>query len=486
MADSYTFKVFSGPHNGLVFDLKPGHYRLGKGTDNDLIFSDEEMGNSAAEIDVTPFEITITINDPAYQNGQQIGPGQHKWESGSFIQLGDTLICYRAASIKGPWKKPSFNSEPEAPAVSPAATEENQPQESDKQSDDSTVSEVKPKDGSEIKTAETSESAQLIENIDKKTIVSAVLGGLVLLLLLVLLMFGSSIFRADAIDEDLEALNSAIEQHGFKDLKVSVNDDIIDLSGSVESKVRFAELTEAIPELKSTLNMNVEVRDDEILGVERDFSILGFNVRAHYIDDGKIGVDGYMSDAYVQAEAFNSMESRYKNRLKGRIVYRQELEHVLKENCEHHGVRNIQLVLGKGSAFYKGRTTLEVENALETARYETAQKLGIPLKFTRYDPKANTSVERLEGTETVELSASSDEQFTSLSEKKAEVSSKQEGTDELAILSVTMKPMRFITLKNGRKYFEGGVLPSGYVVSSIDLNKVILVKGNDIKELQLK
>ena len=62
----------------------------------------------------------------------------------------------------------------------------------------------------------------------------------------------------------------------------------------------------------------------------------------------------------------------------------------------------------------------------------------------------------------------------------------EQNVDETAILSVTMKPMRFITLKNGRKYFEGGVLPSGYVVSSIDLNKVVLMKGSEVKELQLK
>ena len=302
-------------------------------------------------------------------------------------------------------------------------------------------------------------------------------------------MFGSTIFKTSELDTDLDALNTVIQENNFKDLKTEVNDGIIDLNGSVESKERFAKLIEVMPELKTTLNLNVEVRDDEILGVERDFQNLGYYVHAHYIDDGKIGVDGYMSDAYVEAEAFNAMESRYKNRLKGRIVYRHELENELKDNCEHLGVHNIQLVIGKGRVFYKGRTTLEDQNNLETARYQTSKKFSIPLMFTEYDPKANASVERLDGTETIELSSSTDEKITSLSERSADERKRkasEQNVDETAILSVTMKPMRFITLKNGRKYFEGGVLPSGYVVSSIDLNKVVLMKGSEVKELQLK
>ena len=495
MADSYTFKVFTGPHNGLVFDLKPGSYTLGTGTDNDLIFSDEEMSVSAAVIEVTPFEVNITVNDPAQIDGQPLEPGKHKWDSGVFILLGDTLICYRASTVKGPWAKPAFASE-QTPAVAPKEGAEgsenvdNPPAEggeSNAEGDAVPAEAETAAEGAELKAAE--QAPALAESIDKRTIALTAASALLLILLLIFLMFGSTIFKTSELDTDLDALNTVIQENNFKDLKTEVNDGIIDLNGSVESKERFAKLIEVMPELKTTLNLNVEVRDDEILGVERDFQNLGYYVHAHYIDDGKIGVDGYMSDAYVEAEAFNAMESRYKNRLKGRIVYRHELENELKDNCEHLGVHNIQLVIGKGRVFYKGRTTLEDQNNLETARYQTSKKFSIPLMFTEYDPKANASVERLDGTETIELSSSTDEKITSLSERSADERKRkasEQNVDETAILSVTMKPMRFITLKNGRKYFEGGVLPSGYVVSSIDLNKVVLMKGSEVKELQLK
>ena len=487
MADSYTFKVFTGPHNGLVFDLKPGSYKVGKGTDNDLIFSDEEMGSSAAVIEVTPFEISVTLNDPALLDGQTVDVGQLKWESGSFLQLGDTLICYRASSIKGPWAKPDFASE-QQPADVASGSSQTEEWQNNAVSADGEAPEAEGEEGAEnaaeAALEENSAPPTVKELLTNRSIILTLLSGILLIVLLVALMFGSTIFKTSELETDLNALNNIIKENNFKDLKTDVNDGIIDLNGSVESKQRFAKLVEVLPKLKTTLNLNVEVRDDEILGVERDFLNLGYYVRAHYIDDGKIGVDGYMADAYVQAEAFNAMEARYKDRLKGRIIYRNELENSLKDNCEHNGVHNIQLVLGKGRVFYKGRTTLEDENNLETARYLTAKNFGIPLMFTRYDPKASSSVERLDGTEVVELSAATDEKVTSLTERSP--IKQDQNVDETAILSVTMKPMRFITLKNGRKYFEGGVLPSGFVVTSIDLNKVVLMKGNEVKELQLK
>lgn len=495
MADSYTFKVFTGPHNGLVFDLKPGSYKVGKGTDNDLIFSDEEMGSSAAVIEVTPFEINVTLNDPALLDGQTVDVGQLKWESGSFLQLGDTLICYRSSSIKGPWAKPDFASEQQPADVTVGSSQSEEGQDN-AVSADGEEPKAEGEEGAE--NAAEAESAAVAEAVSEenrapltvkelltnRSIILTLLSGILLIVLLVALMFGSTIFKTSDLETDLNALNNIIKENNFKDLKTEVNDEVIDLNGSVESKQRFAKLVEVLPKLKTTLNLNVEVRDDEILGVERDFLNLGYYVRAHYIDDGKIGVDGYMADAYVQAEAFNAMDARYKDRLKGRIIYRNELENSLKDNCEHNGVHNIQLVLGKGRVYYKGRTTLEDENNLETARYLTAKNFGIPLMFTRYDPKASSSVERLDGTEVVELSAATDEKVTSLTERSP--IKQEQNVDETAILSVTMKPMRFITLKNGRKYFEGGVLPSGFVVTSIDLNKVVLMKGNEVKELRLK
>ena len=44
----------------------------------------------------------------------------------------------------------------------------------------------------------------------------------------------------------------------------------------------------------------------------------------------------------------------------------------------------------------------------------------------------------------------------------------------LDIMSVTMEPLRFVTLRDGLKVFEGGMLPSGQVVTQIEIDHLLL------------
>ncbi len=495
MADSFSFKVFSGPHTGLVFDLSPGSYSIGHGVDNDLIFADEEMVATAGVIEVTPFGVNVNLEAEASLNGDPIPAGPFKWESGTFLQIGDTLLCYRSSAIKGAWAKPAFQTkdEPKAAEGEDGSGALNPSDQSSADSNPETASAADQK-GEDAK-ADTTDAPITLQTVLKdRSSYPVIIGALLLFVLLLGLMFGSTFFSGSSLDEDLQSVNRVIEENNFKLIKVSSDSDVIQLSGSVESHERYAHLMKVLPPLKNSLSISVDVRDDEILGVERDFAALGFCVRAHYIDGGKIGVDGYMSDAYVQAEAFNAMEERYKDRLKGRIIYRPQLENVLKTYCSAMSLKDIKVVMGKGMVFYKGKTTLEDENALEKARYETSKSLDIPLVFTKYDPLRNSSIERLEGANVVEMTSTTEEHETSLASAAvaavktatAPARVKKNDIDEESILSVTMKPMRFVTLKNGRKYFEGGVLPSGYVVSKIDLKKIVLTKDNEVKELQLK
>ncbi|MCR5084570.1 MAG: hypothetical protein K6A65_03600, partial [Succinivibrionaceae bacterium] len=42
------------------------------------------------------------------------------------------------------------------------------------------------------------------------------------------------------------------------------------------------------------------------------------------------------------------------------------------------------------------------------------------------------------------------------------------------VVGGTLSPPRFVSLGHGRKYFEGGVLPSGYVISGIGVRSLTL------------
>ncbi|MCR5535930.1 MAG: type III secretion system inner membrane ring subunit SctD [Succinivibrio sp.] len=508
MADDYSFKIYSGAHNGLVFGLLKGRYTLGSSDDNDLIFSDLSMPEQAAVLTLTDDNVELELLSDAQINGESVEAGSRLWTSGEFLQLGDTLICFRKAEIKGEWPLPSFKQTVEAPAEAVAETEIPAEGEAPQTAEEQPAEAEQPE-------AETAQEQILGYWERYKQFWPEALAAGVLVLLLFSLIVGPVIWGRDEDEHSVDLVQSALAAHNFDNVTVEQAERGVDVRGSVVSKAQYARLCEALPKLRTFLSLNVEVRDDEILSVERDFAALGYYVRARYIEDDLISVEGYFKDAYVQADAFRSMEKKYRSRLRGRAVYQPELSQALNAETGVRGLSTLKLLFSDGEVFYNGKTTIQDENDIELIRHATAIRLGIPLRLTKYDPKKTATIARFDGINVTEAAQTESELMqeqkevainrgsvplamdnSTLKEKVEDVAPQpieipkvlpkaDPGFSVKDIMGVTLKPMRFITLKNGRKYFEGGVLPSGYTVSKIDLDKVVITKGQDIVELKI-
>lgn len=51
---------------------------------------------------------------------------------------------------------------------------------------------------------------------------------------------------------------------------------------------------------------------------------------------------------------------------------------------------------------------------------------------------------------------------------------------------VTLSPMKFISLSNGQRIFEGGLLPGGYTLDGIDVRVLTLRKGGQTLQYPLR
>ena len=54
------------------------------------------------------------------------------------------------------------------------------------------------------------------------------------------------------------------------------------------------------------------------------------------------------------------------------------------------------------------------------------------------------------------------------------------------VTGVTMSPMKFISLSNGQRIFEGGLLPGGYTLDSIDVRVLTLRKDGQTLQYPLR
>ncbi|MDY0220913.1 MAG: type III secretion system inner membrane ring subunit SctD [Desulfobacterium sp.] len=56
----------------------------------------------------------------------------------------------------------------------------------------------------------------------------------------------------------------------------------------------------------------------------------------------------------------------------------------------------------------------------------------------------------------------------------------------LSIVSITLKPIPFVSMKDGQKFFTGGKLPGGYVIKSIATDRLVLERQGKTKILKMR
>ena len=56
----------------------------------------------------------------------------------------------------------------------------------------------------------------------------------------------------------------------------------------------------------------------------------------------------------------------------------------------------------------------------------------------------------------------------------------QLGFDPADIVGVTLHPMRFVSMKDGSKFFEGALLPNGCILKTIALDHLVLQQGSEV------
>ena len=63
---------------------------------------------------------------------------------------------------------------------------------------------------------------------------------------------------------------------------------------------------------------------------------------------------------------------------------------------------------------------------------------------------------------------------------------KEDPLGGLSIVSITLDPIPFVSMKDGQKFFTGGKLPGGYVITTISTDKIVLEKNGKTKFFEMR
>ncbi len=420
---------------------------------------------------VEPVDGTCYFNDEEFKE-------KKRFESTSLLRIGSTVIACIDALSEEKW--PSYEE-----LLKNKLKEDLKQKESEK-------AESLYKDENKEVSYESLESSQNIAEEKKSSFhfIKWLLLALLLLALLFSLIFGGNLFSSSIQDLEFKQMQGFIKDQGLKDVELLKTDGAFVLKGSVDSHKSYYSLVEKLPKISFNLVLDLKVRDEPILGLERMLSVMGFDAKAQYGKDS-IVVNAYMQDPYVEALVFTKLKDLYKDNISGHIIYKDELQKQLLSQISKANISNLKLIFTEGKIYYQGKLTLDDLNKLYLISQDLSDRFGIPVILRDekeiHNHKVETISELSNNGELITQKESFEKQGSN--GKKINTALNVKSSEPLVIedvMGVSLEPMRFITLRNGHKYFEGGVLPSGYTVSKIDLNKIIVTKGGESHEYQLR
>lgn len=300
----------------------------------------------------------------------------------------------------------------------------------------------------------------------------------VALLLLVLLALAGLTFSYEGrLPDDslrVEEMRALIQKHGFDAIKVVPMGQGVGLSGVLEDDAGRAALLNLARSLHYPVYLDVKVRGDRVGAVASAFASRGFAVAVQERDDprGGLEVAGYMQDGTVEEEAFSSVREDVPalrgeavwNTLRRTIRHAADVEAALLPRLREAGLSFVQVRCGRGKVRVAGTFDTEQRERLDALLDAVREELGVPVVFevaASFDtPRRAGRREAPEKVESAPQTAASPAPADDLSSIK--------------VTSVTLTPMRFISLGGGQRIFEGGQLPGGYVLESVGVKELKL------------
>lgn len=307
--------------------------------------------------------------------------------------------------------------------------------------------------------------------------------------LLCLLILGNTWFSRQ--DPELIALQNAqayIKSHNYSGVVVEVKDGLLLYTGSIPDRKEYALFIQNLPQSELSSVIDVQIADSVLRAIERAFALQGLQVRVAFGNRAnELIAYGYVQDSYLAKLAMDKVQPYLgKFNLVPHFTYAPDMQELLfKLNAD--GTVPLKFSCGRSSILYQGQMDLEQAQDFEKLRKKLELAVNAPVVLENTQRLPETSIVALSQNEANVLSQSGmNKKATESSASKIEQSAvpadkpvmpNSEIFDASEVVGVTLDPMRFLTLRNGSKYFEGTVLKNGYVLQHISLEQLVFEKN---------
>lgn len=224
-----------------------------------------------------------------------------------------------------------------------------------------------------------------------------------------------------------------------------------------------------------------------------DFTTNGLN-------QAKIAIRGYVQDQLVEAALLRSVSADLQcDNLVGAFTLKPQLEAIIARFLPME-LYNVPLLPDRFKVYYDGELTLTQMQLLAALQERVSQEVRAEVMFEPLSNRDRSMIEqvaqnfdklkRMPWSTAVSTSTTTPPKTEGAQEKDAKDSvaeqAQSEPLDFDEISGVTMTPLRFVSMKDGSKYFEGSVMSNGAVLKSISVHALTFEVNGELVIHELK
>lgn len=270
----------------------------------------------------------------------------------------------------------------------------------------------------------------------------------------------------------------------LRSLAVTRRDPGVEIRGTVADDAAMIRLRDMARGLHIPVYMEVAVQEDILRAVRSSLGIRGFHpdvVLWENKGNPRLQIRAYMKDELLETAAFTALKAEVRGlpAVDRHIVYEKDLAPVLDAALQREGLGNVRVIYLPGRVDFSGDFRPEDTKKLDVIRQDASELFGVRLHGTSSASGALAAAER-------SLTPSRDGEPAGAAPARPSGNGGGDPLGGLRVTGVTMSPMRFVTTADGRRLFEGAVLPSGWTLESIDTKVLVLRNGSQVVSHRLR
>ncbi|MCR5814022.1 MAG: type III secretion system inner membrane ring subunit SctD [Desulfovibrio sp.] len=293
-----------------------------------------------------------------------------------------------------------------------------------------------------------------------------------------------------------EIVGKILTEAGFADLAVTPRWPGVEVRGSVPTSADLERLSSAVGDVSFPVYLEVAVDNDLLQAVRNALGVRGFSpvvTMVRRAGEARVRIAAFMRDSLVEAEAFGQLEKDvpsppFKER---RILHEDEVVPIILAALHKEHLENIRPVCLPGRITLTGNFSFEVRQILEELKAKLSAQFGIPLFgeniFVASEPAVRRTPQHSEKSANLHLPAA--QSNPAANKDTFEAGKVPHASDPLGGLKVTgvfTAPLLFIITDDGKRFFQGAILPNGNVLERITSSELTLRSANGIISYPLR